>query len=219
MSIWGASKNGSCVAGEPVHQVMVQTKSSTCERLCDVHLYMLSAVRTQNVPGLRQIAGSDLALGVSAVLATPRSRGRVEIVDGDATKNPRIYLNCLQDAGDLRKMMSAVRAAWCILRREPLHAHIDRLLLWTQNIIDSDVLLENLIRNTVRATWHPVGTLRLGREEDAMAVVDQRGRLYGCRNVTVADASIMPTIPSVPPNLTCMLIAERIAAHLRGLEA
>jgi choline dehydrogenase len=52
-----------------------------------------------------------------------------------------------------------------------------------------------------------------------MAVVDQRGQIYGCRNVTVADASIIPTIPSVPPNLTCILIGERISAMLRGLEA
>jgi choline dehydrogenase len=115
--------------------------------------------------------------------------------------------------------MEGVRSAWCILRREPLNLHVDRLLLWTQNIIDSDVLLERLIRATVRTTWHPAGTLRMGKEGDAMAVVDQCGRIYGCRNITVADASIMPTIPSVPLNLTCMLIGERIAAHLRGLEA
>lgn len=219
VSIWGAPRRGSCVAGEPVHQAMVQQRSSACETLCDLQLYMLSAVRTEDVPGLRQITGADLLLGVSAVLATPQSRGSVEIVDADPEKNPCIYLNCLQDVEDLRRMVKAVRSAWCIVRREPLSSHIDRLLLWTQNIVDSDVLLENLIRATVRATWHPVGTLRMGKEGDAMAVVDPHGRLYGCRNVTVADASIMPTIPSVPPNLTCMLIGERIAAHLRGLEA
>jgi len=168
---------------------------------------------------LHQMADSDLALGVSAALATPRSRGRVEVVDSDATRNPNIYLNCLQDTEDLRRMMEAVRSAWCILHWEPLNLHIDRLLFWTQNIIDSDVSLENFIRAMVRTTWHPVGTLSMGSEGNAMAVVDQCGRIYGCRNITVADASIMPTIPSVPLNLTCILIGERIAAHLRGLQA
>jgi choline dehydrogenase len=219
VSIWATPRHGSCVAGEPVHQLMLQQRSTTSQTLCDIQLYMLSAVRTHDLPGLRQMADSDLALGIAAVLATPRSRGRLEIVDDDAAKNPRIYLNCLQDPEDLRRMMEAVRSAWRIIRREPLHLHIDRFLLWTQSIIDSDALLESLIRATVRTTWHPVGTLRIGREGDPMAVVDRCGRLYGCRNVTVADASIMPAIPSVPLNLTCMLIGERIAAHLRGLEA
>jgi choline dehydrogenase len=216
--IWATPRKGSCVAGEPVHQLMAQRKSKASNVLCDVQLYMLSAVPTHGLPPLHLMAGSDLALGVSAVLATPRSSGRVEVVDADATKNPRIYLNCLQESSDLRGMMEAVRSAWCILRREPLALHIDRFLLWTQNVIDCDVLLENSIRAMVRGTWHPVGTLRMGKEGDSMAVVDQRGRLYGCQNVTVSDASIMPIIPSVPPNLTCMLIGERIAADLRGRE-
>ena len=216
--IWAIPGKGSCVAGEPVHQIMAQRKSKASEKLCDIQLYMLSAVPTRGIPALHRMAGSDLALGVSALLATPRSRGHVEVVDADATKNPGIYLNCLQDSDDLRAMMEAVRSAWSISRGESIDRHIDRLLLWTQNIIDSDRLLENLIRTMVRGTWHPVGTLRMGKAADGMAVVDQRGRLYGCRNITVADASIMPTIPSVPPSLTCMVIGERIAAHRCGRE-
>lgn len=219
VSIWATPRQGACVAGEPVHQLMLQQRSTTSKSLCDIQLYMLSAVRTHHLPGLRQMADSDLALGIAAVLATPQSRGHLEIVSDDASTNPRIYLNCLQDPGDLRRMMEAVRSAWHIIRREPLQSHIDRFLLWTQSIVDSDTLLENLVRATVRTTWHPVGTLRMGPESDPLAAVDRYGRLYGCRNVTIADASIMPAIPSVPLNLTCMLIGERIAAHLRGLEA
>ena len=219
VSIWATPRAGSCLAGEPVHQMMLQQRSRTAEPLCDIQLYMLSAVRTCDLPGLRQLADSDLAMGVSAVLATPRSKGRVEIIDADATRNPRVYLNFLQDNEDLRRMMMGVRSAWRLLCREPLNLHSDRFLLWTQSIVDSDMLLEKLIRATVRTTWHPVGTLRMGKEGDSMAVVDAYGRLYGCRNVMVADASLMPVIPSVPLNLTCMLIGERIAAHRRGLEA
>lgn len=217
--IWASPKKGACFAGEPVHQVMAQQKSMPSEALCDIQLYMLSAVPAREIPVLHQMLGSDLALGVSTLLATPRSRGRVEIVNSDPTAAPRIYLNCLNEAEDLRRMMKGVKSAWNILRGEPLASHVDRILLWTQTAIDSDVLLESLIRAMVRGTWHPVGTLRMGKAGDAMAVVDQRGRLYGCSNVTVSDASILPTIPSVPPSLTCMLIGERIAAHLRGLEA
>jgi choline dehydrogenase len=198
---------------------MTQQRSTVSGTFCDIQLYMLSAVPTQNIPVLRQMAGSDLALGVSTVLATPRSRGHLEVLNDDATANPRIYLNCLQEPEDLHRMMEGVRSAWSLWGREPLGLHLDRLLLWTQKVIDSDALLESLIRTTVRGTWHPVGTLRVGKQGDAMTVVDECGRVSGCENVTVADASIMPAIPSVPPNLTCMLIGERIAAKLRGQEA
>jgi choline dehydrogenase len=196
--------------------LMAQQRSTRSETLCDLQLYMLSAVPTHGLPMLRDMTGSDLALGISAVVATPRSRGRVELVDDEATTSPRIYLNCLQETEDMCRMMEAVRSAWRMVRQEALNIHMERLLLWTQNIIDSDPLLESLIRATVRGTWHPVGTLRMGKEGDPMAVVDQCGRLFGCRNITVADASIMPAIPSVPTCPTCMRIGERIADSRRG---
>lgn len=218
VSLWAVPRAGACRAGEPVHQVMLQQRSAASAALCDLQLFILSAVATEKLPPLRDVVGSDLAVGISIVVATPSSQGRVEIVDGDPGRNPRIYLNCLKEPGDLRRMMEGVRSAWPILRGERLSSHLERIVLWNQSIVDSDHLLEKVIRSTVRSVWHPVGTLRMGGEGDAMAVVDQRGRLRGCGNVTVADGSIMPAMPSVPPYLTCMLIGERIAAHLRGLD-
>jgi len=214
VSLWAVPREGACRAGEPVHQVMLQQRSAASAGLCDLQLFILSAVATEKLPPLRDVVGADLAAGLSVVVATPESRGRVEIVDQDPLRNPRIVLNCLKEAGDLRRMMEGVRSAWPILRGERLGSHLERIVLWNQSMIDSDPLLEKVIRSTVRSVWHPVGTLRMGGAGDAMAVVDRHGRLYGCANVTVADASIMPAMPSVPPYLTCMLIGERIAAHL-----
>jgi len=218
VSIWAVPKAGACLAGEPVHQVMMQQKSSTSESLCDLHLYMLSAVSTRKLPPLRDAVGSDVAIGISGVVATPESRGRVELHNCDPTRNPRIYLNCMKEESDLRRMMEGMRSAWAILQGERLGANVERVVVWNQSIVDSDHLLEKVVRSTVRSIWHPVGTLRMGQEGDATAVVDQYGRLNGCSNITVADGSIMPAMPSVPPYLTCMLIGERITAHLRGLE-
>jgi choline dehydrogenase len=215
--IWAVPAAGACRAGETVHQVMLQQRSAASESLCDLQLFMLSGLSTKTLPPLRDVVGADLAIGISAVVATPTSRGRIELLDGDPTRNPRIYLNCLRETGDLRRMMEGLREAWRILQGERLASNTERVVVWDQSIIDTDPLLERVIRTTVRGAWHPVGTLRMGGEGDAMAVVDQRGRLYGCSNVTVADGSIMPVIPSVPTSLTCMLIGERIVANLRGL--
>ncbi len=81
-------------------------------------------------------------------------------------------------------------------------------------VIESEARLREAVLTLVNGAWHPVGSLRMGSSQDSMSVVDQSGSLYGCGNVTVADASIMPSIPGVPTNLTCMLVAERIAKSL-----
>ena len=219
VGIWAIPKEGYCLAREMIHQLLLQQKSSVSGPVCDVQLFMLSAVPVHELPGLQRFIGTDHAIGVSTVLATPRSRGSVEIVSADPLASPRTHLNCLYEPDDLRSMMEGVRSAWRIMRREPLAGQAAGFVLWDDKVVDSDVLAERLIRTTVRTVWHPVGTLRMGNEKDGMSVVDQRGKLHGCRNVTVADASIMPVIPSVPTGLTCMVIGERIAAHLRGLAA
>jgi choline dehydrogenase len=216
--IWGVPRPGACTAGEPVHQMMSQQRSSAAGALCDLQLFMLGALPAKKMPPLQDVLGSDIALGISVVLATPGSRGRVELVDADPARGPRVFLNLLRESGDLRRMMEGLRSAWSLLQGERLRSRTERIALFDQSVIDSDTLLEKVIRTTVRGAWHPVGTLRMGREGDATAVTDQHGRLFGCANVAVADGSIMPALPSVPTHLTCLLVAERIAAHRRGSE-
>ena len=60
-----------------------------------------------------------------------------------------------------------------------------------------------------RPAPHSVGTARMGPANDPGAVVDQHGRVHGARGLRVADASIMPTIPSANTHLSCVMIGER----------
>ena len=63
--------------------------------------------------------------------------------------------------------------------------------------------------------FHPVGTAKMGRATDAMAVVDERLRLIGLERLRVIDASVMPTITSGNTNAPTMMIAEKGAALVR----
>jgi choline dehydrogenase len=51
----------------------------------------------------------------------------------------------------------------------------------------------------------------MGPADDPWAVADQEGRVHGTENLRIADASLFPTIPSAPTNLTTLMLAEKLA--------
>ena len=60
--------------------------------------------------------------------------------------------------------------------------------------------------------FHPVGTAKMGRDSDPMAVVDATLRAIGLDRLRVIDASVMPSITSGNTNSPTMMIAEKGAA-------
>jgi choline dehydrogenase-like flavoprotein len=55
----------------------------------------------------------------------------------------------------------------------------------------------------------------MGPADDPTAVVDERGLVYGVRGLRIADASIMPRVPSANTNIPTIMIGERIGAWVR----
>lgn len=72
----------------------------------------------------------------------------------------------------------------------------------------------DFIRRSASTQFHPVGTCRIGVDE--LAAVDPDLRVHGLQGLRIADASVMPAIPSMNPNATVMAIAERAAALITG---
>ena len=72
--------------------------------------------------------------------------------------------------------------------------------------------LQNFLRDGAISYWHQSGTARMGR--DATSVVDGELRVYGFKNLRIADASIMPRVTTGNTMAPCVVIGERAAEML-----
>lgn len=196
------------------HDVMVRTASEG-SRALDLGLYMLGHLDVAGVPGLSRFLKTRTAHALSVVLTQPVSRGRVTLKDAGVDSAPRIDLELCRAPEDVERLMHGVRLAWRFAKSDAIAQHAQAPFMWSDTIVDNDTLLRSAVRQHVRGTWHPTGTARMGLAGDGMAVVDQRFRVHGTENLHVVDASVMPAMPSVPTNLTCIMLAER-AAHWMG---
>lgn len=217
LGFWMVPQPGLCQAGEDVHQTMLRYSSSGPQSTdIDLQIYAINSMETRHFPELKLALGTDIAMSLTLVLTKPESRGRVQILNADPQAQPDIFLNVATSKNDLDRLKIGARLAWKIAHEAGFNRHISRIFAWNQRIIDSDTLLEESIRTFARGSWHATGTLKMGPESDDLAVVNQQGQIYGCENLYVADASIMPVITANPTNIATMMIAEKISAYLLG---
>ena len=80
--------------------------------------------------------------------------------------------------------------------------------------VQSDEQIESFIREKAETIYHPVGTCKMGSDENA--VVDDKLRVRGVENLRVVDASIMPNLVGGNTNAPTIMIAEKIADHILG---
>jgi 5-(hydroxymethyl)furfural/furfural oxidase len=86
------------------------------------------------------------------------------------------------------------------------------------DVIGDEGRLADFVRRNVFGVWHPSGSCRMGHPNDPDAVVDSSGRVIGSENLYVADASVMPRLPTANTNIPTMMIAEKISDSLLSPE-
>ncbi|MBN9409396.1 MAG: GMC family oxidoreductase N-terminal domain-containing protein [Burkholderiales bacterium] len=69
--------------------------------------------------------------------------------------------------------------------------------------------------SSISPMGHPVGTCAMGRADDPMAVVGEDFGVHGIGGLYVADASVMPVIPSANTNLPTIMVAERAVGRIQ----
>jgi choline dehydrogenase len=143
-------------------------------------------------------------------VARGRSRGTVRLRSRDFRDRAKVDPCYFTDpAGhDIAVMLAGVKLARRIGNQPPLRGWIKRELAPGPDAVTDDELID-YIRTTHNTVYHPAGTARMGAVDDPEAVLDPRLRVKGVTGLRVADASIMPFLPAVNPNITVMMIGEK----------
>ena len=161
--------------------------------------------------------GEDLhafnAFTASVCNLRPTSRGSVHINSVDPEAAPIIAPNYLSTEEDRKVAAEALRLTRQIVQSPALQPHLPEEYKPGVQYQTEDELIKAAgdIGTTI---FHPVGTCKMGRANDPMAVLDSELRVRGIHHLRVVDASAMPTITSGNTAAPTMMIAQRVAELL-----
>tara|TARA_R110002110_G_scaffold415612_1_gene651509 strand:- start:65302 stop:66939 length:1638 start_codon:yes stop_codon:yes gene_type:complete len=146
----------------------------------------------------------------------PESRGEIRLRSADPREAPAIAPNYLSEARDRETM----RAAFKIMRdvmHQPALAALSDGEIWPDPNVRSDAEIDSFIQNSGGTVYHPVGTCRMGGDEEA--VVDETLQVRGVDGLRVVDASVMPTLVGGNTHAPTVMIAEKAADMILGRPA
>jgi len=138
----------------------------------------------------------------------PESRGHVHATSPEPDAPPEILNNFLAADYDQEIAVRSVELVRRIVSASAMARFEPQEIAPGIDIRDRDDVLD-YARRTISTTFHPVGTCKMGQDENA--VVDARLNVRGMQGLRVVDASIMPTIPSGNTCAPVVMIAERAA--------
>ena len=155
------------------------------------------------------------AFTASVANLRPTSRGAITLKSADPRQAPAIAPNYLSTPEDRRVAADSIRITRRIVAQPALRKYAPvEYLPGAQVRSDDEAALEKAAGDIGTTIFHPVGTAKMGRDDDARAVVDARLRVIGIDGLRVIDASVMPSITSGNTNSPTMMIAEKGAAMI-----
>jgi choline dehydrogenase len=174
-------------------------------------------------PGDMQLQpGSMLILGGMTIpcvsmmcsVGKPEGHGTIEFTGSDPESKPRIDSQLLVHPADRARAVEAMLLAYDLCRTSPMKEMV-RFLWPGERVLRDRAAVHDWIVRSCDSGYHPCGTVPMGADDDPDAAVDQYGRVRGMTGLWVADASIMPTIPTVNINVPTLMIGERFGEWLR----
>jgi choline dehydrogenase len=151
----------------------------------------------------------------SACQCRPSSKGRVSIRSADPFADPLIEPNYLAEELDRKVLVAGLRILRDIYAQPAFRDLVaDEMLPGSDRQTDAELL--EFAANGGGTVFHPVGTCRMG--SDARSVVDPSLKVRGVEGLRVIDASVMPDMVSANTNAASIMIGEKGAALVLGID-
>jgi choline dehydrogenase len=158
---------------------------------------------------------TDTVFQLGLALERPQARGRVRLRDRNPATAPLIALSLLGETEDRQRMVDGIEVIRRIAGQGPLAEMVAAEIVPGRSIHGRPEL-ERALSAGVGVNHHPTSTAPMGGDDDPHAVTDWQGRVRGVDNLRVADASLLPDVPSIAPLLTIIMAAERISDWIAG---
>ena len=146
-------------------------------------------------------------LTLTSCIMNPKARGDVKLSSGNPLDLPLINPNFFSNKDDLNLMVDSVKFARSVVKSKPLSDIVIDETLPGKNIKTDEDLI-NYCKRTVKTNWHPVGTCKMGKEDDPYAVLNNKLQVYGVEGLRIFDVSMMPKLVSGNTNAPAMAIAN-----------
>lgn len=144
-----------------------------------------------------------------------KSRGSVKLRSADPADDPLIQFNYMSHPDDWQEFRTCIRLTREIFAQEAFAPFAGREIQ-PGAALTSDAQLDDAIREHAESAYHPCGTARMGRRDDALAVVDPECRVIGVDGLRLADSSIFPQITNGNLNGPSIMVGEKAADHILG---
>ncbi len=164
-------------------------------------------------PGWRKSRGRHLICRI--ICLHPESRGVLKLRSADPAHPPSMVYNFLAAEADMESLRAGLRAAREVFATEPL-ASLTGPETEPGPEVQSADQLDAYIRRNSSTIFHPVATCAMGARDDA--VVDGQLRVRGVDGLRVVDASVIPLVTGCNTNAPTIMIAEKAADMIRGLD-
>ena len=217
--------------GSGVNAFLCANTNKTTDCATDIQIAFYASYLYDNFFGYSdEIAKEYLTItespGFTSViyLNDPRSKGTIKLKSTDPFDYPLIDPQYLEDERDVQTLIRVIRI-WEKLIETPTMQKIGasvndmKLSFCSQHAFQTDDYWECVIRHVGYTVYHPTGTCKMGSKNDKTAVVDPELKVRGIKGLRVVDASVMPNVTSGNTNAPVIMIAEKAADMIRGVDS
>lgn len=186
-------------------------RSSIADGYPDIQFHFLPAILEDHG---RQLA-FGYGYGVHVCCLYPKSRGTIRLQSNHPADHPLIDPKYLTHPDDIKVMIDGIKLARTLLAA-PSFASFEGKERHPGEDAQSDEDLTEFLRERAETIYHPIGTCKMGKESDPMAVVNNKLKVFGIHNLRVVDASVMPSLVGGNTNAPTIMIAERAVDFIKA---